>query len=384
MPGSTSYAKTINSRIDKLLENLSADFTIDKFSKSPARFNLKKLEWFNAQYIKMLPLMEFAYRADKLKLDKKYESKNLRVGDYVYLVDLEMQMAFGEIWDKVWPDADSFFYPLGGGRDEYESSLDCACREVLEETNGQLHIQPDKLIKIATRQHLFEKPTSISDQDWDGKEFNIYFCEVKYENIKDCNGDGVAKCNWISLDKVISENQYLTFPIWQNFCLENDLACFEPSESILNKLLSYRLDQNRITKLNEIGSESECIWNYQACLTESLKWKKISLEQSLENLKEVYEQFINNESLWSEFGGQIESKLAFYNRGELEKYLELGTNWWETRVKEYLVNNNKDFGEYLWSLRLALSGKERSPSAFEIITILGKEESCRRVERYLE
>ena len=37
-------------------------------------------------------------------------------------------------------------------------------------------------------------------------------------------------------------------------------------------------------------------------------------------------------------------------------------------------------GQFLWPLRAALSGKEKSPSPFELIEVLGKEESLRRIE----
>ena len=534
-----SFSNQLAARLDKLLNNLAQDFTIDKLSVSPARFNLKKLEWFNSEYIKMLSLMEYAYRADKLKLDKRYKDKNLRIGDYVYLVDLEKQMVFGEIWDEAWPDTDGFFYPLGGGRDQNESSIDCVCRETLEESQGQLHIQPGNLLKIVTRQHEFEEPKTFGGETWDGKEYNIYFCPIKYEDVKACQGDGAAKCDWISLDKVIAANQHLTFPIWYNFCQENKLECFEPREQILQKLLSYRLDQNRITTLDQIGSESECIWNYQACPIEILKWKKITLEQSLENLKELYEKFVGNSQIWEEFylyianlkfkmsfegknlrpgaycllvdfekqlilvegksgllgggiepgenpiqacireiseetEGQIQLNVSniielgkteflkdfanfegkemdifvseaserdfseipksetskgvrwiafgeffkhnthipwpiwsqfclqnnfqetnilnkhqsilsnFYRNNLLETYLDQSTIWWENKIKEYLVSENRDFGEYLWPLRIVLSGKSKSPSAFEIMVIIGQIESVRRIKEYLD
>ena len=327
--------------------------------------------------------------------------------------------------------------------------------------------------------------------------------------------------------------------LMQNFCLENNLECFEPSEVILQKLLSYRLDQNRITTLDQIGSESGCIWNYQACLTEILKWKKITLEQSLANLRELFEKFVGNSQIWEEFylyianlkfrmnfegknlrpgaycllvdfekqlilvegkggllGGGLEpgenpiqacireiseetegqiklnvsniielgktgflkdftnyegkemhifvSKVSesdfsripksetskgvrwigfeeffkhntripwpiwnqfclqnnfqeanildkhqsilfnFYKNNLLETYLDQATMWWENKIKEYLVSENKDFGEYLWPLRLALSGKAKSPSAFEIVTIIGENECRKRIEKYLQ
>ena len=41
-------------------------------------------------------------------------------------------------------------------------------------------------------------------------------------------------------------------------------------------------------------------------------------------------------------------------------------------------------GELLWPLRVALSGKEASPGPFEIMEVLGKEESIKRIKHALE
>lgn len=37
-------------------------------------------------------------------------------------------------------------------------------------------------------------------------------------------------------------------------------------------------------------------------------------------------------------------------------------------------------GEFLWPLRTALSGKDKSPGPFELMEVLGKEESLRRID----
>jgi nondiscriminating glutamyl-tRNA synthetase len=47
------------SRMEVLMRELSLNFDIDKLSKSPARFNIEKLNWFNQCYTKCLCLEEF-------------------------------------------------------------------------------------------------------------------------------------------------------------------------------------------------------------------------------------------------------------------------------------------------------------------------------------
>lgn len=37
-------------------------------------------------------------------------------------------------------------------------------------------------------------------------------------------------------------------------------------------------------------------------------------------------------------------------------------------------------GDVLWPLRVALSGKDRSPGPFEIMDVIGKDETLRRIE----
>ena len=40
-----------------------------------------------------------------------------------------------------------------------------------------------------------------------------------------------------------------------------------------------------------------------------------------------------------------------------------------------------DRGKLLWPLRVALTGKKRSPGPFEVMEILGKDESLKRIEK---
>jgi len=44
------------------------------------------------------------------------------------------------------------------------------------------------------------------------------------------------------------------------------------------------------------------------------------------------------------------------------------------------VANSRGRGEVLWPLRVALSGKDKSPGPFEIMAVVGKEETLRRIK----
>ncbi len=56
----------------------------------------------------------------------------------------------------------------------------------------------------------------------------------------------------------------------------------------------------------------------------------------------------------------------------------------KTPILEAIANVGKKNGQILWPLRIALSGEEFSPWAFELAYILGKEESIKRIKKVLE
>lgn len=53
----------------------------------------------------------------------------------------------------------------------------------------------------------------------------------------------------------------------------------------------------------------------------------------------------------------------------------------ESCVKQWIVEKKYTNGEILWPLRVALTGREQSPSPFEVMAVLGKDESRARVEQ---
>ena len=88
---------------------------------------------------------------------------------------------------------------------------------------------------------------------------------------------------------------------------------------------------------------------------ELLAWKSLSVEESINNLKEIKEVLKNNSIVWTK-----------------ENLEELIFSWLKT--------NDKKNGDYLWPLRVALSGEKNSPSPFEIAAVLGREKSLERIE----
>jgi glutamyl-tRNA synthetase len=201
-------------RVQKLIENIAAEFSIDKLSKSPARFNLEKLNWFNREYIKLL-----------------------------------------------------------------------------------------------------------SNEEW-------YV---------------LAKQKLPELDIINPQTQ-----------------------------LALILDKNRITTLSEFGMESDAILNWKKPLLEEIKWKKSTVEESLTNLNEIGKWLLTDNKCENYFDSQTWG-------WQMENTTSL-----EIAIKSWLTKNNKDTGSYLWPLRVTLSGKQKSPSPFELLAILNKEQIKERIEKTVQ
>jgi glutamyl/glutaminyl-tRNA synthetase len=61
-------------------------------------------------------------------------------------------------------------------------------------------------------------------------------------------------------------------------------------------------------------------------------------------------------------------------------------DWELNNIKDKLMEaaDPKNRGELLWPLRVALTGKEKSPSPWEVAWVIGKEESIKRIKMAIE
>jgi glutamyl/glutaminyl-tRNA synthetase len=405
-------SKSINSRIDKLIENISKEFDLKSLSKSSARFNLQKLKWFNKEYLKMMNLVEFAYRSSDFKLKNSFRkienqeksTQNFRIGDYVMLVDIKKQKVFANK-SKSPTGQDGDFYLLGGGRESNEKGLESLIREAKEESLNKIILEPQKIQKICDFRVNSQKKWQRDDQSFDGKELNVYFYPIEVEEIKsfvlteknEKNQEQNWKFDWYNLNEVLESNNFLTYPIWHNFCLKNNLECLTPSNKIILSYLGFSLDKNRIETLDQISTESDCILNWQKPDKDDVKWKKIETKESLENLKEIY---LAIKKMFYDKHTKLENKLLHLAiKNLLSHSLNPKTNpentqidlifaslskEWEAEIKLWLSDNQKQTGDYLWPLRVALSGKIKSPSPFELLAILSKEEVEYRIHEVLK
>jgi glutamyl-tRNA synthetase len=53
-------------------------------------------------------------------------------------------------------------------------------------------------------------------------------------------------------------------------------------------------------------------------------------------------------------------------------------------VVAYLKDQQKKTGDFLWPMRVALTGQKQSPGPFEISAILGKQETLNRINNAIQ
>ena len=69
----------------------------------------------------------------------------------------------------------------------------------------------------------------------------------------------------------------------------------------------------------------------------------------------------------------------------LEAQEDYSTEALHDRVMEYIQEKGIKNGQGLWPLRTAVSGKQMTPAgAFEIMEVIGKEESLKRIRKGIE
>ncbi len=117
------------------------------------------------------------------------------------------------------------------------------------------------------------------------------------------------------------------------------------------------LEKERITKLNDVGGETDFFFappaDYPA---ELLLWKTNTKEQT----KRMFERLIPVLQNWPD---------KTWNKADLE-----------TELKQWITLNGLTNGDVLWPLRVAVSGKQKSPPPFDCLMILGRVETINRIK----
>jgi glutamyl/glutaminyl-tRNA synthetase len=113
-----------------------------------------------------------------------------------------------------------------------------------------------------------------------------------------------------------------------------------------------------IKKMNSEGELGYYFENPEKISAQNLIWKKSDKDQTIKHLESVKKIISENE---------IKGK----NSEEIKSFI-----W------PYAEENGR--GDVLWPLRYSLSGADRSPDPFTLISILGKEVSVDRIENAIE
>ena len=127
----------------------------------------------------------------------------------------------------------------------------------------------------------------------------------------------------------------------------------------LKKIVS--LEQGRMKKLSEIGELTEFFFKDELVYDKNLLlWKKLNFDNVKKNLSEALQQ--------------------------LEKIPE--KNWTNDSIQDALISyiqavKGKN-GDYLWPVRVALTGKQASPSPFDVAEVLGKDTTLKRIKQSIE
>lgn len=198
---------------------------------------------------------------------------------------------------------------------------------------------------------------------WHPKDEKELFTLAELEKTFDLNGIGTSpaifddeKLDYVNgfyiRQKSVDELLPLTMPFFEPLLTE--VPALKNTPEFLKSVLA--LEQPRLKKLADITKSTSFFFQskleYDPAL---LVWKKSTPEEIINNLSEL-----------SSFFEKISSNQ--WTKDNLE-----------TLTIEYLKSTNKQLGNYLWPLRVSLSGQKASPGPFEIAGVLGKDETLAKI-----
>jgi len=131
------------------------------------------------------------------------------------------------------------------------------------------------------------------------------------------------------------------------------------SEEYIKKAVA--LEQERLKQLSEIGELTRFMFMDELIYEPTLLiWKKSTPEQIKTNLQTVFE---------------LLEKISEF---------EWTASYLEEVMMSYLKSKELKIGDYLWPMRVALTGLKASPGPFEVAAALSKEESLERINHAIK
>lgn len=124
------------------------------------------------------------------------------------------------------------------------------------------------------------------------------------------------------------------------------------SDEYLKKIVI--IEKERMKKLADVAENVDIYFAEPKYKKELLFWKKMTEKELLSSLQKSWETV-----------------------GKMRR-----ADWSVEKIKNKLINvaDPKSKGELLWPLRVALTGKEKSPSPFEVAWVIGREKTVARIK----
>ncbi len=171
----------------------------------------------------------------------------------------------------------------------------------------------------------------------------------------------LKKLDWLNsqyLKKMSVEDLYLAVKpfleekeFYQTWSSAHKIWSEAEKAEYLKKVLT--IEQDRLANLAQVGAENEFFFKELAYDKSLLYWKEMNDEQLRESLQK-------SQAVLSQLNEQ---------------------QWTQELIEQQLLaaaGNNR--GDLLWPLRACLTGVQKSPSPFDCVWVLGKEESLKRIE----
>jgi nondiscriminating glutamyl-tRNA synthetase len=129
---------------------------------------------------------------------------------------------------------------------------------------------------------------------------------------------------------------------------------FENIPDFINTDLLLKVEQERVDKISEVGDQVKfCFDDTLDYKPKDLVWKKSNKEDTVKYLE------------------LLVTELASYKKWDVDTL--------EKNIIEFIAKSGLKNGDVLWPMRYAITGIAKSPTPFEVATILGKDKSLERL-----
>ncbi len=168
----------------------------------------------------------------------------------------------------------------------------------------------------------------------------------------------IEKLDWMNgcyiRSKTVAELLGLSLPYLQKTRLVGEKYDKKYLEGVIG------LEQSRLKKLSDLPDLVSYFFNDPEFDPAILPWKKQDAKDAKMQLQNIFTIFEG-----------IDEK--HFNKEHMEK-----------EAFKYIKKNNYKNGNVLWPLRVALSGREKSPGPFEIAQVLGRKSTLERIKKAIE